>query len=86
MALLASARQKQPLLSKLLWPRQALALDVFPCRDIAMVAGTEGEHGVPVPEPIDELPGVDLERGLTRSMAQSCRVDKDSYGNTDRST
>ena len=81
-----AAELQTPLLSKTLFLRRSIAMDVYPCEDIAIVAGTEDEHGVLSADGIAGLSaGADIERGLTRSMAQSCRVDADSYGNTDAS-
>lgn len=57
-----------------LWLTASLALDVAPCSGLALVAGAAlGPHGVPEPQP-DER-GRDLERGYTRSVAQSCVPD-----------
>jgi hypothetical protein len=71
---LCAAREHQPLVAMSLWLRWGLALDVAPCRDLAIVAGTESEHGVPTPLP--DASGRDVERGgFTRALAQSCRPD-----------
>ena len=43
-ARLEEARQQQPHLSKSLWLRRALAIDVAPCSGLAISAGTEDEH------------------------------------------
>lgn len=75
-ARLAEARQKQRLLSMLVCLRRGLAIDVAPCSDLLISAGTEDEHGVPQPD--TDLHGVDeagLERGFTRSHATSLRPD-----------
>ena len=77
-ARLAAARQLQPLLAMSLWLRRSVALDIAPCSGLAIVAGTEEEHGVPVPLPDDN--GGDMERGLTRSVAQSLRPDDATQG------
>ena len=74
-ARLADARRSQPLLSKTLWLGHSLALDIEPAGALAIVTGTEEDHGVPVPEPAACGEG-DLERGLTRSFAQSMRPDE----------
>ena len=71
---LAAAREAQPLLGMSVWLRPALALDVTPASGLAIVPGTEGEHGVP--EPLPDADGRDLERGFTRSRAQSLRPDE----------
>lgn len=58
------------------WLRRSLAVDVAPCSGAAISAGTEDEHGVP--EPDLEALGMteeEAERGLTRSFAQSLRID-----------
>ena len=75
-AVLAEARQKQQLLSMLVCLRRGLAIDVAPCSDLLISAGTEDEHGVPQPD--TDLHGIDeadLERGYTRSYATSLRPD-----------
>ena len=67
---LAAARDKQPLVGMSLWLRWGVALDVAPCSGLAIVAGTESEHGVP--EPLADTEGRDVERGgFTRALAQS---------------
>ena len=73
-AQLAAAREAQPLLAMCIWLRQGVALDVAPASGLAIAAGTEGEHGVP--EPLPDADGRDLERGYTRSLAQSLRPDE----------
>lgn len=71
---LAATRRTQPLVAKSVWLRTSVSLDVRPCRGLALVAGTESEHGVPTPLP-DRL-GRDVERGgFTRAVAQSCQPD-----------
>ena len=68
---LAAAREAQPLLGMSLWLRPGLSLDVTPASGLAIVPGTEGEHGVP--EPLPDADGRDLERGFTRSRISSRR-------------
>jgi len=71
---LAACREAQPLAACSLWLRTSVALDAAPCSGLALVAGTESEHGVPVPLP--DSHGRDVERGgFTRAIAQSCRPD-----------
>ena len=72
-AALVAARKAQPLLSMSLWMRRGVSLDVTPADALAIVAGTEEDHGVP--EPLPDARGRDVERGLTRSYAQSLRPD-----------
>lgn len=48
---LATCREAQPLVACSLWLRMSVALDVLPCNGLALVAGTESKHGVPVPQP-----------------------------------
>ena len=71
---LAAARVAQPLLAMSVWLRHGLSLDVAPASGLAIASGTEEEHGVP--EPLPDAGGRDLERGFTRSLAQSLRPDE----------
>lgn len=71
---LSQARGPQPLLSTSAWLRTSVAFDVAPCSGVGLVAGTESEHAVPQPL-ANMLGGLDVERGLTRSYAQSYRPD-----------
>ena len=73
-ALLAAARQHQPYLSMSVWLRRSLTMDITPGRGLGIVPGTEEDHAVPVPLRSACGDG-DLERGLTRSLAQSLRPD-----------
>ena len=81
---LAAAREAQPLLGMSLWLRPGLSLDVTPASGLAIVPGTEGEHGVP--EPLPDADGRDLERGFTRSLAQSLRPDEATTDATRRAS
>ena len=73
-AALEEARKKRPLQSTTLFLRSSIAFSVAPCSGLGIVAGSEDEHGVPEPE-ADES-GDDVERGMTRSFAQSLRPDE----------
>ena len=75
---LVAARRVQAELSMCLWLRHHIALDVTPANALAIVAGTEEDHGVP--EPLPDADGRDLERGFTRSHAQSLRPDDATSG------
>ena len=72
---LLAARANQLLLSISLWLRRSIGIDVVPCADVVVSAGTEDEHGVPTPAPYAEWSEKEMERGLTRSWAQSLRPD-----------
>ena len=75
---LVAARKAQAELSMCLFLRHHIALDVTPANALAIVAGTEEDHGVP--EPLPDADGRDLERGFTRSYAQSLRPDDATSG------
>ena len=75
---LLAARKAQAELSMCLFLRHHIALDVTPANALAIVAGTEEDHGRP--EPLPDADGRDLERGFTRSHAQSLRPDDATSG------
>ena len=73
-----AARKAQAELSMSLWLRHHISLDVAPANALAIVAGTEEDHGVP--EPLPDAGGRDVEQGFTRSYAQSLRPDDATSG------
>ena len=59
---LLAARANQLLLSISLWLRRSIGIDVVPCADVVVSAGTEDEHGVPTPAPYAEWSEKEIER------------------------
>ena len=72
-AALDEARKQNQLQSTTCFLRSSIAFSVAPCSGLGIVAGSDDEHGVPEPEAGEA--GDEVERGLTRSFAQSLRPD-----------